>query len=84
VTSAYAGWMRPSRSSSKLIKGRESTGEGRGLRTKNGFAEPRVDRGTVTKYALKRRPQHLEIKQAFRNIKDNADDRAPEPGPAKN
>jgi hypothetical protein len=33
---------------------------------------------------LKRRPQHLEIKQAFRNIKDNADDRAPEPGPAKN
>ena len=43
-------------SSSKLTKGREGIGEGRGLRIKNGFAEPLVDHGAVTKYALEQRP----------------------------
>jgi hypothetical protein len=57
-------------SGSKLTKGRESIGDSRGLRIKNGFAEPVVDHRAVTKHALEQRPQHLEIKQAFRDVKD--------------
>src|SRR5271165_3616972 len=57
-------------SSSKLTKGRESIGEGRGLRIKNTLAEPPVDHGAVAEYALEQRPQHLEIQQAFRDVKD--------------
>jgi hypothetical protein len=57
-------------SGSELTKGHKSIGESRGLRIKNGLAEPLVDHGAVAKYALKQRPQHLEIKQAFRDVKD--------------
>ena len=57
-------------SSSKLAKGHESIGQGRGLRKKNGFAESLVDHGAVAEYALKQRSQHPEIKQAFRDVQD--------------
>ena len=57
-------------SSSKLAKGHESIGEGRGPRKKNGVAESLVDHGAIAEYALKQRSEHLEIKQAFCDVKD--------------
>jgi hypothetical protein len=34
------------------------------------LAKPLVDHGAVAKYALKQMPQRLDIKQAFRDVKD--------------